>query len=284
LSKKSNKLEQQTLIISADDGAQIQVETRGQGPVILFVHGWTVSSRFWQKQVAGLSDKYQVVTMDLRGHGASTKTVFGHTIVQYARDVESVLATLGLENVLLVGWSLAVPVVLSYWQQFGKRRLRALGLVDGTPFPFSPESWNAHGLRGYNTSGMNTTFVCARKDRMALATKFVHHMFHSGIAPDDDFDWMTKDHLNTPLAIANEIYADYLNTDCTEILPTIDVPTIVYNGNSGIFEKSIAMGEWVSSQIKNASFVPFEKGGHVLFYEQAEQFNHATDEFLKSIS
>ena len=55
------------------DGARIYYEDHGQGQPILLVHGWTCSSRFWQKNVDELAKKFRVVTLDLRGHGNSSK-------------------------------------------------------------------------------------------------------------------------------------------------------------------------------------------------------------------
>ncbi|MGH9678530.1 MAG: alpha/beta fold hydrolase, partial [Candidatus Acidiferrales bacterium] len=137
--------------LETSDGAKIYYEDEGEGQPILLVHGWTCSSRFWRKNVPVLARAFRVVTLDLRGHGKSSKTLDGHTIRQYARDVRAVIEHLGLREAVLVGWSLGGPVILSYYEQYGAdHRLKALGLVDSTPFPFSPASWNSHALRDYN--------------------------------------------------------------------------------------------------------------------------------------
>jgi non-heme chloroperoxidase len=60
--------------------------------------------------------------------------------------VRAVTEALHLNEVALIGWSLTGPVVLEYWKQFGSDRVKALGLVEMTPFAFSPEPWNSHGL------------------------------------------------------------------------------------------------------------------------------------------
>ena len=55
----------------------------------------------------------------------SSKTLDGHTIPQYAKDVRAVIDALKLKDVTLVGWSLAGPVVLEYWKQFGADKVKA---------------------------------------------------------------------------------------------------------------------------------------------------------------
>ncbi len=113
--------------LETKDGAKIYYEERGEGQPILLVHGWMCSSRFWQKNVPELADEFRVVTIDLRGHGNSCKTLSGHTMAQYARDVRALIEHLGLEETVLVGWSLGGRVVLSYYEQYGSDgRVRAL--------------------------------------------------------------------------------------------------------------------------------------------------------------
>src|ERR1051326_6842314 len=100
------------------DGAKLYYEDRGKGDVLVLVHGWMCSSRFWQANVPDLAKAVRVVTIDFRGHGFSSKTLSGHTVPQYARDVRAVIERLDLKNVTLAGWSLGGAVVLSYWQQY----------------------------------------------------------------------------------------------------------------------------------------------------------------------
>ncbi len=85
--------------LETKDGAKIYYEDHGKGEPILLVHGWMCSSKFWEKNVHELAKDFRVVTLDLRGHGNSSKTLTGHTIAQYARDVRAVIEHLGLRNV-----------------------------------------------------------------------------------------------------------------------------------------------------------------------------------------
>lgn len=101
-------------VVETGDGALVYYEVTGDGAPILFVHGWTMSGRFWDRQVEGLAPHFAVVTMDLRGHGNSSKVLHGHTVPQYARDVRAVIEALDLHGVTLVGWSLPGPVVLDH--------------------------------------------------------------------------------------------------------------------------------------------------------------------------
>lgn len=262
-------------LVETSDGALIYCEETGDGPPMLFVHGWTMSSRFWVRQVEGLSRDFTVVTMDLRAHGNSSKVLHGHTIPQYARDVRAVIEALNLHGVALVGWSLAGPVVLDYWSHHGADRLRALALVDMTPFPFSPGAWNAHRMSGHDYEQMNAMFTSFFADREAFARRFIDNMFKSGAAPVDDMKWMLAESMKTPAPAAVAIYSDFVMRDYTAVLPTITIPTTVFAADSDIFNRGIEQGRWVASQIPGATFVGSDNGGHLLFYKDAAIFNAA---------
>ena len=272
----------QAAMVQSSDGAIIYYESKGTGSPILFIHGWTMSGKLWDKQVDKLSQNYQVIRMDLRAHGNSSKVLHGHTIPQYARDVMAVINDLRLKKVTLVGWSLGGPVVLEFWKQFGASRINALGLVDMTPFPFSPADWNAHGLKNYNFDGMNNAFVSLQDNRKAFAERFINNMFKSAAAPKEDMEWIMKETLKTPTPIAVAIYSDFLMRDYTGVLNRISVPTIIFSGDSNIFKGTKTM-KYVHTQISGSTFVSFDKSGHMPFYEEPEKFNNALLDFLKAI-
>lgn len=270
-------------MVQSSDGAIIYYESKGQGSPILFIHGFTMSSKVWDKQMDKLSQNYQVIRMDLRAHGNSSKALHGHTIPQYARDAMAVINDLKLKRVTLVGWSLGGPVVLEFWKQYGAGRITALGLVDMTPFPFSPAEWNAHGLKNYNYTGMNNRLITLQDNRKAFAERFINDMFKDAAAPKEDMEWIMKETLKTPTPVAVAIYSDYLMRDYTGVLNRITAPTIIFSGDSNIFKKGIEMGKYIQTQIQGSTFVSFEKSGHMLFYEEPEKFNNALLDFLKAI-
>jgi pimeloyl-ACP methyl ester carboxylesterase len=269
--------------LETEDGAKIYYEDHGEGQPILLVHGWMCSSKFWQKNFPGLASEFRVVSMDLRGHGNSSKTLAGHTIGQYARDVREVLEHLGLKDALLVGWSLGGPVVLSYYQQYGRdSRLKALGLVDTTPFPFNPADWNSHTLKHYNYDGMHATFAAYTADPRKFCLGFTARMFKEKPS-ETDADWVVAELMKTPAWVAEAIYSDYVMSDFTETLPLIEVPVIVFAANSEIFRNGIAMGRAIADQAQHATLVPFDDAGHILFYERPQKFNAALAAFIKGL-
>jgi len=94
------------------------VETEGSGPPIVFIHGWSMSGRFFQRQL-GQFPGHQVIVPDLRGHGRSGKVTHGHTVPQYAADLRAILAELSVRRPVLVGWSMGAMVAYDFLRQFG---------------------------------------------------------------------------------------------------------------------------------------------------------------------
>jgi non-heme chloroperoxidase len=272
-----------TEYLKTEDGANLYYEVHGDGQPIVLVHGWICSSKFWQKNVPRLAEGFRVVTLDLRGHGNSSKTLSGHTIAQYGRDVGAVVEHLDLRGCTMLGWSLGGPVVLSYYEQFGKDgRVKALGLVDADPFPFSPADWNDHLLKNYNYDGMNATFLALASDPKKFANAFTCRMFKQKPS-DSDVEWVVAELTKTPPWIAIAIYSDFVMSDYARILPSVKIPLVVFAGDSGVFPNGTAMGKSLAGMVPHGTFVPIEQCGHLLFYEQSQKFNSSLESFVKGL-
>ncbi|MEJ2587514.1 MAG: alpha/beta hydrolase [Deltaproteobacteria bacterium] len=261
-------------VIEIADGSLIHVESWGRGrPAIVLLHGWSMSSAFWVKQKAALSDAFTVIAVDLRAHGHSSKALQGHTVPQYARDVRAVLESLHITGATLAGWSMAGPVVLDYWRAYGDDRVSALALVEMTPFPLSPEPWNTHALKGHNMEGLNTAMISLQEDRVAYGRRFIGNMFHDGVGTPEDQEWMLKEYLKTPTAQAVAAYSDYVMRDYTGVLKDITVPVLVANGRSEYLCFGPKTGRYVADTLPKGRLVIYEGSGHMPFYETSEAFN-----------
>ena len=78
---------------------------------------------------------------------------------------------------------------------------------------------------------------------------------------------MKDEMMKLPVPIGIALYCDYCYSDYTDVLGTITVPTIVLSSNSGIFPRSIEQGTMDCFPGSAWEFVPFEKGGHLLFMD-----------------
>lgn len=269
--------------LELNDGGKIYYEDHGEGQPILLVHGWMCSSKFWQKNVPELAKEFRVVTLDLRGYGKSSKALSGHTIGQYARDIRALIEHLELQDVVLAGWSLGGSVVLSYYEQFRRNGgLKALALIDAAPFPFSPANWNSHALKNYNYDAMHAMFAACTGGPKEFAAAFATRMLKEK-ASNTRIDWIVTELLKTPTWIAEAAYSDFVMSNYAKILPSIEIPVVVFAANSGVFACGIAMGKAIADQVPQATFIAFHDAGHMLFYEQPRKFNAAMVAFVKHL-
>ncbi len=92
---------------------KIEYDICGAGDVtVLLIHGWCIDRSFWDKQREVLCEQYQVVTLDLPGHGNSGKNRSSWSIEEYGQDVASLIDKLNLNNVVLVGHSMGGDIML----------------------------------------------------------------------------------------------------------------------------------------------------------------------------
>ena len=95
------------------DGQSIHFKNSGKGEVTLFfVHGWLGNLNWWDHQCEIFSGYYQIVQMDLVGHGKSSKTRQAWSIDSFAEDIQEVIKQLDLTNVVLIGHSMSGSIVV----------------------------------------------------------------------------------------------------------------------------------------------------------------------------
>jgi pimeloyl-ACP methyl ester carboxylesterase len=109
-------------------GARLRVRTAGNGPAILFVHGWAIDLDMWTPQFAALAGRYRLVAFDRRGFGFSSGTA---GIEHDLADIEQLLARLGIDSIAIVGMSQGARVALR-WALYSPGATRCL-ILDGPP-------------------------------------------------------------------------------------------------------------------------------------------------------
>jgi 3-oxoadipate enol-lactonase len=110
------------------NGVTLAVEVRGEGPAVLFVHGYPFDRSIWSHQVAAL-DGYRRIAPDLRGMGASDAPDLGYSMEIYAADLAALLDVLAVEEVVLCGLSMGGYIAFECLRRW-RHRVRGLVLMD----------------------------------------------------------------------------------------------------------------------------------------------------------
>jgi 3-oxoadipate enol-lactonase len=122
-------------------GVNLAVEVRGEGPAILFVHGYPLDRTIWRDQVEAL-DGFQRIVPDLRGMGDSDAPDLGYGMSIYAADLAALLDALGIDQVILCGLSMGGYIAFEFLRNW-RSRVRGLVLMDTRAEADSPEGRRA---------------------------------------------------------------------------------------------------------------------------------------------
>jgi pimeloyl-ACP methyl ester carboxylesterase len=163
----------QILVIPSFDNVPIAYETHGFGkPALVFVHGWSCDRSYWDNQIKVFAEKFEVVTVDLAGHGDSGMQRDDWTIESFGQDVASVVQKLGLKEVIFIGHSMGGDVIVAAAQRLGSG-VKGLIWVDVYK-----------QLGNYRTSDQVEAFIAPFRNAFKDKTNsFVRSMFPSGSDP-----------------------------------------------------------------------------------------------------
>jgi len=127
---------------TTSDGVRLHYIEAGSGDVLIMIPGWSQTAAQFKHQIAGLSDRYRVIAIDMRGHGDSDKPNHGYRIHRLSADVHEFLIANNLKNVTLSGHSLGCSVIRGYWELFGRDSVNRLILIDQMPMITGNPSWS----------------------------------------------------------------------------------------------------------------------------------------------
>ena len=260
------------------NNADIYYEDHGAGEPILFLHGAWAGCRYFESQLTGLSPQYRTIAFDFRGHGRSGKTEIGHTLAQYARDVNAMLEYLALDDVVIVGWSLGAIVSWEYVDRFGTERVRALVDVDMEPSPMQRDD-NEYG--SYSVDGLTDLHRRLQSDPEDVIERTIDLLLKD--EPARELRTMMFDEMSrTPPSIKSAMLLEFL-CDYRDVLADIDVPTLVCAGADETW-RSVPAVKSAAELIPDAQFELFEASGHCLTVEEPERFNQVVGDFIESLS
>lgn len=258
------------------DGVRLHYLEKGAGRPLLLLPAWGASARWFSAQLDGLSDRFRVIALDPRFHGESDRPDHGARVARTAEDVRELLDALGLDDVVLLGWSISVATVLGYFDLFGSHRIGAFVIVCGSPKPLSDESWD----RGFaDMNGALAFKAFAMSDPVALANTNVPSYF---VTPrsDQDLKWMIADTAALPPA-ASGVAFDCIMQDYRDVVPRLDRPALaIYSERDPIVPG--ANIEFWADALPSSRRELFRNSGHCPPIEEADRFNQVLAEFARS--
>jgi len=121
------------------DGIRLAYDDRGKGgPALVFAHGWTCDRSLFAPQVEHFARQHRVVSVDLRGHGASDKPKGPYPIDGYADDLARLIGELDPGKIVAIGHSMGGNAVLQLAAAYPDR-VAAVAMIEPAPFALPPE-------------------------------------------------------------------------------------------------------------------------------------------------
>jgi non-heme chloroperoxidase len=220
--------------VTAEDGTEIFYKDWGSGQPIVFHHGWPLSSDDWDAQLMFFLQRgYRVVAHDRRGHGRSAQTAAGHDMDTYAKDVAAVTKHLDLHDAVHIGHSTGGGEVARYVARYGDGRVAKAVLISSVPPLMVKTESNPDGtpIEVFDGFREGTGFNRAQFF-LDVASGPFYGFNRPGATVTEGVirNWWRQGMMGGVNAHYEGIKA-FSETDQTEDLTTIDVPTLVMHGD-----------------------------------------------------
>jgi non-heme chloroperoxidase len=220
--------------VTTKDGVGIFYKDWGHGQPIVFHHGWPLSSDDWDAQMLFfVQHGYRVVAFDRRGHGRSSQVSEGHDMDHYAADADAVVEHLELRDAVHIGHSTGGGEVAAYVARFGRGRVAKAVLVSAVPPLMLKTPANPDGLPIEVFDGLRSALAA---NRAQFFRDLPAGPFYGFNRPDVTTvegvvaNWWRQGMMGSAKAHYEGIKA-FSETDFTEDLKAIDVPTLVMHGD-----------------------------------------------------
>lgn len=264
--------------LELSDRVPLYYEERGAGPCVLLVPGWTITTRFWERQVADLAADHHVVTLDLRGAGNSGKTPDRHSLAAYADDLRHFLTALDLKDVTLVGWAMAVSVAVHLLAD-GCDRVGRLVWVDHSPRFFATPDWSLGLFGDLTPAAFDGILADLRHDRINATRSLLADTMFATPLSEDELSWMTAELLKTPTEVAVAMLSAVAYTDLRPLLPSLRLPVLVVNGGRSAVPPEV--GSWIADALPDGRAVVLPEAGHAPYWDDPSGFNAAVRGFVR---
>jgi non-heme chloroperoxidase len=272
--------------IKTKDGTEIYYKDWGSGPVVTFSHGWPLNADAWDGQMLFLAQNgFRCVAHDRRGHGRSSQASSGNEMDTYADDLAAVIEALDLKDATLVGHSTGGGEVARYIGRPGSKRAARVVLIAAVPPIMVKSPANPEGLPPELFDGLRSALFNDRSQFYRDLSLSFYGANRPGAKVSQgilDQFWLWS--MQAGLKNAYESIKAFSETDFTEDLQKIDVPTLLLHGED---DQIVPIRD---SSIKSARLI---KGARDIYYPGAphgitatyqDQINADLLAFLKSQS
>ena len=259
----------------AKDGTHLHYNDWGSGAPVVLIHGWPLDGEMWEYQAVHLANHgYRVITYDRRGFGRSAQPWTGYDYDTMADDLATLIETLDLSGVTLVGFSMGGGEVARYAARHGTSRLaRAVLLAAVTPYLLK----DASNPDGVDRGVFDGIVEGLKKDRPGFLAAFGKQFYGVGMLTfsisSDFLQWSQNlAMLGSPKATIDCVRA-FSETDFRADLKALTVPTLIIHGEADATVPAKVSAEQTVKLVPRAELKIYPGAPHGLFYTDRDRLN-----------
>ncbi|MBD8063543.1 alpha/beta fold hydrolase [Oceanitalea stevensii] len=264
---------------------ELYYEDQGAGQPVVLIHGYPLSGHSWERQTRELlAAGYRVITYDRRGFGQSSKVGAGYDYDTFAADLSTVLETLDLREVVLVGFSMGTGELARYVARHGHERVARLAFLASLEPYLVARDDNPEGVPQEVFDGID---AAARKDRYSWFTQFFSDFYNldenlgSRISQDAVTGSWNVAVSSAPMAAYAVVpsWIEDFRSD-VEAVRASGLPTLILHGTADNILPVDATARRFRQLLPEAQYVEVDGAPHGLLWTHADEVNAALRTFL----
>jgi len=270
--------------ITTSDGTEIYYKDWGRGQPVVFSHGWPLSGDAFEDQMFFLaSHGYRVIAHDRRGHGRSSQPWHGNDMDTYADDLAQLVETLDLREAIHVGHSTGGGEVARYIGRHGTGRVAKAVLIGAVPPVMVKSAANPGGTPIEAFDAIRASVLADRsKFFKDLSLPFYGYNRPGATSSQGVRDSFWLQGMMAGMPAAYFCIKAFSETDMTEDLKKIDVPTLILHGDDDQIVPIADAGLLSAKLVKNAMLKVYPGAPHGMCTTLKDKVNADLLEFAKA--
>jgi len=269
--------------IKTRDGTMLHYKDWGSGTPVVLIHGWPLDADMWDYQAVPLANQgLRVVEYDRRGFGRSEQPWTGYDYDTLADDLASVMDTLDLQGVTLVGFSMGGGEVARYLSRHGTGRVARAALVSAvTPYLLK----TADNPEGVDKSVFDQMVQGLEKDRPHFLAGFGKKFYGAGLlnftVTDEILQWSLMMALLGSAKATIECVRAFSETDFRPDMAAFTVPTLLIHGGGDETVPAAVSGRRTAKLIRGAKYIEYDGAPHALMFTEKDRLNKDLLAFIR---